>query len=143
MADWVIWLVVAGGLMLAELFTLTFVLGMFSVAALVAALAAALGLPLPGEIAAFVGASGVLWFLVKPLERAHRRKPSLPTGTAALEGRRALVIDEVASMTGRVQLGGESWAARPLAPGMVIPPGTAVSVAKVEGATLVVFPEEL
>jgi len=136
------WLVIAGGLLLAELFTLTFVLGMFAVAAVVAALAAALGLPLPGAIAAFVGASGVLWFLVKPLERAHRRKPALPTGTAALEGRRALVIHEVGADGGRVQLGGESWAARPLAPGMVMPVGAAVSVAKVEGATLVVFPEE-
>jgi membrane protein implicated in regulation of membrane protease activity len=142
-ADWVIWLVVAGGLLLAELFTLTFVLGMFSVAAVVAAGAAALGLPLAGEIAVFVGASGVLWFLVKPLERAHRRQPALPTGVAALEGRHAVVVAEVGPHTGRVQIGGESWAARALAPGMVIPAGSNVSVAQVDGATLVVFPEEL
>jgi membrane protein implicated in regulation of membrane protease activity len=142
-ADWVIWLVVAGGLLLAELFTLTFVLGMFSVAALVAAIAAALGLPLAGEIGAFVGASGVLWFLVKPLERAHRRQPALATGVAAMEGRHGVVTDEVGAHSGRVTVGGETWAARALAPGMVIPPGTGVSVAKVEGATLVVFPEEL
>lgn len=143
MADWVIWLVVAGGLLLAELFTLTFVLGMFAVAATVAAIAAALGVPVVGQVIAFVGASGVLWVLVKPLERAHHRKPALPTGVAALEGQRALVTVEVGPHSGRVQLGGEAWAARPLAPGMVIPAGTAVSVAKVEGATLVVFPEEL
>src|SRR5437879_3653991 len=38
-------MVVSGALMLAELFTLTFVLGLFSVAALVAGLAALLGVP--------------------------------------------------------------------------------------------------
>lgn len=143
MGDWVFWLVVAGALMLAELFTLTFVLGMFAVAAAVAAVAAALGLPLAGEIGVFVAASGVLWFLVKPLERAHRRQPSLATGVAALRGRHGVVLEEVGPHSGRVQLGGESWAARALAPGMVIAAGAAVSVAEVDGATLVVFPEEL
>jgi membrane protein implicated in regulation of membrane protease activity len=142
-ADWVFWMVLAGGLMVAELFTLTFVLGLFSVAALVAGVAALLGLPLVADLAVFAGASGVLWWMVKPLERQHRRQPALPTGTAALTGRKGLVTDEVAAHTGRVKLGGESWAARSLMPGLVLPVGTHVTVAEVDGATLVVFPEEI
>lgn len=143
MSDWVIWLVAAGVLMLAELFTLTFVLGLFGVAAGVGAVAAALDVALPGQLAVFAAASGLLWWLVRPLERAHRRQPALPTGTAALTGRTALVTDEVTQHGGRVKLGGESWAARALTPGLVLPPGTHVSVAKVDGATLLVFPEEI
>ena len=143
MADWVFWMVLAGGLMLAELFTLTFVLGLFSVAALVAGVAALLGLPLVLDLAVFAGASGVLWWMIKPLERAHRRQPALPTGTAALTGRRGLVTEEVTAHTGRVKLGGESWSARPLNPGLALPVGSHVSVAQVDGATLVVFPEEI
>ncbi|MDP9183216.1 MAG: NfeD family protein [Actinomycetota bacterium] len=143
MADWVFWVVVAGGLMLAELFTLTFVLGLFSVAALIAGVAALLGLPLVLELAAFAGSSGVLWWLVRPLERAHRRQPALATGTALLTGQKGLVTQEVSDHTGRVKVGGESWAARPLTPGLVLPLGSHVAVAQVDGATLVVFPEEI
>ncbi len=143
MADWVFWVVVAGGLMVAELFTLTFVLGLFSVAAVLAGLAAFVGVPVVGELAVFAASSGVLWWMVKPLERTHRRQPALPTGTAALTGRAALVTEEVSAHTGRVTLGGESWAARPLNPGLTIAPGSHVSVAQVDGATLVVFPEEI
>jgi membrane protein implicated in regulation of membrane protease activity len=142
-ADWVLWMVVAGGLMLAELFTLTFVLGLFSVAAVVAGLAALLGVPVALELGAFAASSGVLWWLVRPLERAHRRQPAIATGTAALAGRIGLVTEEVTDHTGRVKLGGESWSARPLTPGLQLPTGTAVSVAHVDGATLVVFPEEI
>lgn len=143
MADWVIWVVLAGGLLVAELFTLTFVLGLFSVAALVAGLAALLGVPVVVELGAFAASSGVLWWLVRPLERAHRRMPALLTGTAALAGQQALVVEEVTAHSGRVTLGGESWSARPLNPGLALPAGTHVSVARVDGATLVVFPEEI
>jgi membrane protein implicated in regulation of membrane protease activity len=142
-ADWVVWMVASGALMLAELFTLTFVLGLFSVAALIAGVAALLGVPLVGELGAFAVSSGVLWWLIKPLERAHRRQPALATGTAALTGRKGLVTEEVTAHSGRVKLGGESWAARPLDPSLVLPLGSHVSVAQVDGATLVVFPEEI
>jgi membrane protein implicated in regulation of membrane protease activity len=142
-SDWAIWLIAAGVLVLAELFTLTFVLGLFGVAAGIAALVAALGAPLVWQLVAFVAASGVLWMLIRPLERAHRRQPALPTGTAALAGRKATVTEEVTEHGGRVKLGGESWAARTLTPGLVLPSGTHVAVAKVDGATLVVFPEEI
>jgi membrane protein implicated in regulation of membrane protease activity len=142
-ADWVLWVVAAGALLLAELLTLTFVLGLFSVAALVGAVLALVGAPVVGQLAGFAATSGLLWWLVKPLERMHRRQPALATGTAALPGRKGLVTEEVSAHAGRVKLGGESWAARPLSPGLVLPAGTHVSVAKVDGATLVVFPEEI
>ena len=143
MSDWVFWMVVSGALMLAELFTLTFVLGLFSVAALVAGIGALLGLPLVAELALFGGTSGALWWFVRPIERMHRQQPALATGTAALAGRKGLVTEEVAAHSGRVTLGGESWAARPLTAGMVLPVGSPVAVAHVDGATLVVFPEEI
>jgi membrane protein implicated in regulation of membrane protease activity len=141
--DWVLWMVVAGALMLAELFTLTFVLGLFSIAALAAGVVALLDVSVVGEMAVFAGASGLLWWLIKPLERAHRRQPAIATGTAALTGRKGLVTEEITAHTGRVKVGGESWAARPLNPALTLPAGTAVSVAHVDGATLVVFPEEI
>ena len=143
MADWVVWLVVSGSLLVAEIFTLTFVLGLFGVAAGLAALAALIGVPLVGQLAVFTAGAGGLWALVRPLERMHRRQPALATGTAALTGRPAVVTEEVTAHGGRVALGGESWAARTLTAGAALPVGSHVSVAHVDGATLVVFPEEL
>lgn len=142
MADWVIWLVLAGGLLISELLTLTFVLGLLSGAAAVGAVGAALGLPLAGQIALFAGSSAALFVLVKPFERRHRQAPALTTGAAALAGRSAVVIEEVTGHAGRVKVGGESWAARLQTPGPALAPGTSVLVAEVDGATLVVFPEE-
>lgn len=140
MADWVAWLVAAGVLLVAEVLTLTFVLGLFGVAALLAALGAVLGLPLPAQVALFAVAAGVLWLVVRPLERLHRREPT-PTNADAMAGRTAVVTEEVTAHAGRVTLGGESWAARTTAGGP-LPAGSYVSVAQVDGATLVVLPEE-
>lgn len=143
MADWVVWLVLAGGLLLAELLTLTFVLGLASAAAVVAAVAAVVGVPLAGQLGAFAGASGLLFILVRPFERMHQRKPALTTGAAALTGRTATVLEAVTEHHGRVKVGGETWAARLLSPGDPLAPGTHALVESVDGATLVVFPEEI
>ena len=143
MADWVVWLVVAGGLLLAEMLTLTFVLGLLSAAAGLTAIAAVLDAPVAAQIAVFGVSSAVLFVLVRPFERRHHQAPAISTGTAALTGRTAVVTEAITDHGGRVKLGGESWAARPLAPGMTVPTGASVVVTKVDGATLVVYPEEL
>jgi membrane protein implicated in regulation of membrane protease activity len=143
MGDWVIWLVAAGALLLSELFTLTFVLGLLSTAALAAAVAAAVGAPVALQVGVFAVASGGLMVVVKPFERRHRQAPAIATGTAALAGRTAVVTEAVGDHSGRVKLGGESWPARPLAFGAMLPVDSTVVVAKVDGATLVVYPEEL
>ena len=143
MANWVVWLVLSGGLLLAEVLTLTFVLGLLSAAAAVTALAALVDVPVAGQVGVFGVSSAVLFVLVKPFERRHQQARAITTGTAALTGRSALVTEEVTDHGGRVKLGGESWAARPLSPGLTLAVGSSVGVAKVHGATLVVFPEEL
>lgn len=139
---WVVWLVVAGALLLAELFTLTYVLGLVAGGALVAAAAAGLGAPVAAQIGLFAVASGALLVVVKPFERRHRQTPGIATGTAALTGRTAVVTEEVTDQAGRVKLGGESWAARPMVSGTTLAVGSTVAVAKVDGAHLVVYPEE-
>ena len=143
MEDWVVWLVIAGALLVAELFTLTFVLGLLAGAAALTAGAAALDLPVAAQVGVFAVASGLGYALVRPFERLHQRTPALTTGTAALGGRRAVVTEEVTALSGRVSLGGESWAARALTPGVAMPVGSAVVVSAVDGATVVVYPEEL
>ncbi len=142
MADWVVWLALAGALLLIELFTLTIVLGLLSGAAAVTALAAVLGLPLAGQVGVFAGSSALLFVLVRPFERRHRQAPAITTGTAALTGRTAIVQEEVTTNGGRVKVGGESWAARMLTPGVNAAVGSTVLVESVDGATLVVYSED-
>src|SRR5205823_5034367 len=121
-----------GALLLAELMTQTLVLGLLSAGAAVAAGAAALGLPLAGDLAVFAAVSALGYFLLRPLDRLHRQRPALRTGTAALEGRAAVVTEAITDRTGRVKVGGESWAARALTSGTDIAVGDAVVISTVD-----------
>jgi membrane protein implicated in regulation of membrane protease activity len=65
--------------------------------------------------------------------------PALGTGTAALQGARAVVLQRVDKQGGRVKIGGEEWSARAYMPDQVLEPGTEVEVVKIEGATALVY----
>jgi membrane protein implicated in regulation of membrane protease activity len=78
--------------------------------------------------------------LLRPVARRHLRMPAqIRTGTDALVGARATVLQRVDSDGGRVKIGGEEWSARAYMEGQVIDPGTHVEVAKIEGATALVY----
>ena len=143
MTAWIVWLIVAAALGVAELMTTTFALGIIAVAAIVAAGASALGLALPFQLLAFVVASGAGLGFVLPIARRHiRQPPLLKTGPAALVGRPAQVLEEVTGHGGRVRIGGEVWSARSYDEDLVIPPGRTVDVMQIEGATALVYPRE-
>ena len=90
MVAWIVWLIVAAVLGVAELVTFTFALGLIAVGACVAAAVAALQLGLPFQLLAFVIASVAGLGLVLPIARRHvRQPPLLKTGPAALVGRPA------------------------------------------------------
>jgi membrane protein implicated in regulation of membrane protease activity len=140
---WVVWLIVAAVLGVAELLTFTFALGIIAVSACVAAAVAAAHLGLPFQLLAFVVASGAGLGLVLPVARRHvRQPPLLKTGPAALVGRPAWVLEEVTGHGGRVRIGGEEWSARSYDETLVIPAGQTVDVMQIEGATALVYPRE-
>jgi membrane protein implicated in regulation of membrane protease activity len=143
MQAWIVWLIVAAVLGVAELMTTTFALGIIAVGALVAACAGALGLALPFQLLAFVAASGAGLGFVLPIARRHiKQPPLLKTGPAALVGRSASVLEEVNRHSGRVRIGGEVWSARSYDETLVIPVGRVVDVMQIEGATALVYPRE-
>jgi membrane protein implicated in regulation of membrane protease activity len=143
MMAWIVWLIVAAVLGIAEVFTLTFALGIIAVGALVAAGVGALGAGLPFQLLAFVAASGAGLALVLPVARRHlRQPPTYKTGAAALVGKTASVLEEVTAHGGRVRIGGEIWTARPYDESQVIPVGATVDVMQIEGATALVYPRE-
>ena len=140
---WIVWLIVAAVLGVAELATTTFALGIIAVGALVAAAVGATHLGLPFQLLAFVVASAAGLGFVLPIARRHlKQPPGLRTGPAALIGRRAQVLEEVTEHGGRVRIGGEVWSARSYDETLVIPIGHTVDVMQIEGATALVYPRE-
>jgi membrane protein implicated in regulation of membrane protease activity len=140
---WIIWLIAAVALGAVEIFTGTLAFGLIAAGALVAGGAAALGGNALVQFAAFVLASAAGLGIARPLAMRHvRQVPLLRTGTAALVGRTAYVLDEVTARGGRVRIGGEEWSARPYDESLTIPAGSAVDVMQIEGATALVYPRE-
>jgi membrane protein implicated in regulation of membrane protease activity len=143
MGSWIVWLVLAAVLGVAEVMTTTLALGLIAVGALVAAVAGAAGGGLPIQLAAFAVAAGAGLGVVRPIAVRHiRQPPPLRTGTSALVGRSAKVVEEVSDDHGQVRIGGELWSARSYDESQVIPVGSTVDVFAIEGATALVHPRE-
>jgi len=144
MESWIVWLIVAAVLGVAELVTLTFAFGLIAVAAVVAAVVGVFHLDLAAQLAAFVVAAGAGLVFIRPIAIRHiKQPPALRTGTAALVGRSAIVLEEITEHNGRVRIDGEEWSSRPyLDESLVIPVGTKVDVMQIKGATALVYPRE-
>ena len=139
MPDWVFWLIAAAVLAAGEVATLGFFLGAVALAALPAAVAAAVGAPLSVQLIVFILCSVASLAFIRPVARRHlHTPPSIRTGTAALVGARAIVLERVHSDGGRVKIGGEEWTARPYDEDEVYDEGTRVEVLKIQGATALV-----
>lgn len=141
MDAWVIWILVAVAFGIGEMLTTTFVLAPFGVGALVAALVAAIGGGAVGSWITFIVVSLLTLWVVRPIARSHMRVPAqLRTGTAALIGRRAIVLERIANDegVGCVKIDGEVWTARAYEEDRVIEAGTPVQVIEIRGATALV-----
>ena len=63
----------------------------------------------------FVAGSVASLLVLRPIARSHlRQPPQMRTGTAALVGAQAVVVERVDADGGRVKIGGEVWSARAL-----------------------------
>ena len=141
MPGWVVWAIVAVALALGELATPgLFFLGPVALAAIPAGIAALVGAPAWLQLLLFILGSLASLGVLRPVARAHLHMPALTrTGAAALVGQRAVVLQRVDANGGRVRIGGEEWTARAYMEDQVLEPGTRVEVAKIEGATALVY----
>ncbi|HEY4850693.1 MAG TPA: NfeD family protein [Streptosporangiaceae bacterium] len=143
MGPWIFWLILAAVLGVAEILTATLAFGLLAAAAAMAAITGVAGLGLPFQLAAFAAAAGAGLGVVRPIAMRHiKQPPLLRTGTSALVGRSALVLEEVTAQGGRVRIGGEVWSSRSYDESVVIPVGSTVDVFQIEGATALVHPRE-
>ena len=135
-----LWILVAVGLAIAELFTVSFFLIMFSLGALAAAGTAALGAPFLVQGLVFTIVSLLATLALRPTLRRHfGRGSDQPTPVAEIAGSEAVVLERVDADRGVIKIGGEYWQARALDAGQVMEPGERVQVIEIKGVTAMVW----
>jgi membrane protein implicated in regulation of membrane protease activity len=142
MEAWVVWVVIAVVLLVAEATTSAFVAVYFGLAALVTALVAAAGLGMPVQLLAFAVLSVGGLLLTRPaLKRAAGRTAGIRTGVDAMQGRIGVVTRGIAELEpGQVKVGGETWTARCYYDEETISVGSRVEVGKGGGVAALVIP---
>jgi membrane protein implicated in regulation of membrane protease activity len=139
MEAWVLWLIAAAILGVGEILTSGFFLAPFAGGALVAALLSAIGAGTAISLATFLVVSVLLLVALRPIARAHLRTPArLRTGTAALVGKTATVVERISEGEGTVRIDGDVWTARAYDEDAVIEAGKRVHVMEIRGATALV-----
>jgi membrane protein implicated in regulation of membrane protease activity len=141
MSGTVLWVILAALFGIGEMLTTSFFLAPFAVGALAAAIAGAVGAGTPAEFVVFFAVSLLTLGVVRPIARSHRRMPpQIRTGTAALVGKHAIVLERIENHegVGCVKIDGEVWTARALYDDQVIERGTRVEVVDIKGATALV-----
>jgi len=139
MDEWVLWMVAAGVLAVGEMLTLGFFAGPIAIAAVLAAVVAVAGAGLAAQWIVFIAASLGSLLVLRPVARRHLRTPAqIRTGTAALVGAPALVLERVDERGGQVKVAGEIWTARSYDEDESFEPGTRVCVMQIDGATALV-----
>jgi membrane protein implicated in regulation of membrane protease activity len=140
---WYWWVVAALVLGLVEIATVDLIFIMLAAGALSGAATALVTDSLVAQSLVAAAVSLLLLVAVRPVALRHLRQPiESRTGTAALVGRSALVLERVDAHDGRVKIGGEIWSARTYDPGSVLEPGTSAEVVRIDGAHAVVYPSE-
>jgi membrane protein implicated in regulation of membrane protease activity len=137
---WQVWLALAIGLGVLELFSLDLILLMLAVGAVVGLLTSLLPVPVWLTVLAAVGTSFGMLVLVRPsvVKRMQQSGPNLVLGHEALVGKQGVVVSEVSSDGGQIRVSGEIWTARPYDDDLVIEPGARVDILQIKGATALV-----
>ena len=138
---WAGWLGLAVLFGALELVSLDLFLVMLAGGAVVGAVTAIAGGPLPLQIVLALISSVALLGVIRPgvVKRLHSG-PTLRTGADALIGKRATVLRELAYGTpGRVKIGGDEWTAEPYDEDDRIEVGELVDVVQIKGATAYVL----
>jgi membrane protein implicated in regulation of membrane protease activity len=141
MDAWVLWLIAAVIFAIGEIATTGLFLAPFAGGAAIAALLAAAGAGATIEWATFLVVSILLLAALRPIAREHQRtRAKIKTGTAALVGQTATVVERIANAegVGCVRLDGEIWTARAYVDEETYEPGTRVQVLEIRGATALV-----
>jgi len=140
---WVLWLILGIGLIIAEIFTLGFVLFWFGVGALAAALVGYLGLGLGWQFLVFAVVSTILTVMSRTIFLHYLpggETNLIKTGVDSLPGQIGTVTDasQGALREGAVKVFGSVWTAFPIDGEAELTAGEKVEVVEVRGSSIYV-----
>jgi membrane protein implicated in regulation of membrane protease activity len=142
---WIFWVVLGVSLIVAEVFTLGFVLFWFGLGALAAALVGLMGFGFLWQFIAFIAVSGILTAMSRTIFSNYmwgRGDREAKFGADALPGKVGTVLEESkgALNAASVSVQGSEWTAFPADEETILKAGEKVEVVRVEGAKIFVRP---
>ena len=140
---WILWLVLAVGLIVAEIFTLGFVLLWFGIGALAAALVGFMGLGLAWQFLTFAAVSITLTVMSRTILAkyfGHGEHDRVKMGVDSLPGQVGTVTtaSKGALNEGAVKVFGSTWTAFPIDGDETLIEGEKVEVVEVKGSSIYV-----
>jgi membrane protein implicated in regulation of membrane protease activity len=139
---WILWLIAGVVLIIAEIFTLGFVLFWFGIGAMAAAIAAYMGFGVGVQFIIFAGVSVVFTLLSRTIfdDYYPHKDGENPMGIDTLPGKVGTVTvgSKGALNSARVKVFGSSWKAFPIDETTTFEEGEKVEVVRVEGSTIYV-----
>ncbi len=135
-----IWLIVFVACIVIEIISMGLTTIWFAGGALIAAVAAALGVPLWIQIVLFVLVSLILLYFTRPIAVKYFNKDRIKTNAESLIGKQAIVISEIDNLQGigQVTVEGKEWTARTVTDGVTLPTGSVVIIRAISGVKLMV-----
>jgi len=135
-----IWLIIFVACIVIEIISMGLTTIWFAGGALIAALAAALDVPLWVQIVLFVLVSLVLLYFTRPIAVKYFNKDRIKTNAESLVGKQAIVISEIDNLQGigQVTVEGKEWTARTVTDGVTLPTGSVVIIRAISGVKLMV-----
>lgn len=135
-----IWLIIFVACIVIEIISMGLTTIWFAGGALIAAVAAALGVPLWIQIVLFVLVSLVLLYFTRPIAVKYFNKDRIKTNAESMVGKQAIVISEIDNLQGigQVTVEGKEWTARTVTDGITLPTGSVVIIRAISGVKLMV-----
>ncbi|EOS75619.1 hypothetical protein C819_02181 [Lachnospiraceae bacterium 10-1] len=135
-----IWLIIFVACIVIEIISMGLTTIWFAGGALIAAVAAALGVSLWVQIVLFVLVSLVLLYFTRPIAVKYFNKDRIKTNAESLVGKQAIVISEIDNLQGigQVTVEGKEWTARTVTDGVTLPTGSVVIIRAISGVKLMV-----
>ena len=140
MEPWQIWIIVALGFFILEVFTPGFAVACLSIGAIGGAVGSAFGCELKFQILIFAIFTLLAFVLVRPvmLKLFYSKSKEVATNVDALVGRQAIVSEEIKPVVGgRVKVDGDDWKAV-TADGKSVEAGKIVRILKLDSVILTV-----
>lgn len=135
-----IWLIVFVACIVIEIISMGLTTIWFAGGALIAAVAAVIGVPLWMQIVLFVLVSLILLYFTRPIAVKYFNKDRVKTNAESLVGKQAIVISEIDNLQGigQVTVEGKEWTARTVTDGITLPTGSVVIIRAISGVKLMV-----